>query len=228
MRSANERWYPPDKEEAIRLKRRHKPVLAIAVIVGALLVVVGYFIINPIIIRYQQMTQICELLLKYNPTFERVWLRPTAAYIIDNSFPFDPVFMAAVLVNESAAIRDAESKAGAKGFYGVKDENHDKKTPKEDYLQLQWQLETAKRVLLGFYQEGYVKITPKGKIPGYGKETARAMHNGFVGLKINQHVADAYVASIYTDLADATDMIWQKKPRRANGKADKESADHKK
>jgi hypothetical protein len=213
MKHHTRRWGPTDKRKAYWKVRWLPAFMFGSAALGIILFAIVQWGLSTVHRNNVQVQAISTLILKYNKDFEKAWLRPTAQYIIDNAYPFDPILMASIMVNESGAERKAESPAGAEGFWQIKPQGDDHKIPKMQRLQLAFQLEKAKERLLYFYENGYCQ-TAKGKRRcGYGKETVIGMHYGYVGVDKNFADADKYIARIYTDRADVMGLVWQKEPK---------------
>lgn len=204
MKHWTKRWLPADKKKAYALLRWRYAFRGGCFALGIILMLGVHFVVLPMHQRAKEVQIISEIIVKYNPAFEPQWVKPTARYLGKNSGPFDPVWLAVVAGEEGGYKIEAESTAGAEGwFQNMPDKSKDRMAR----LRLEHQTQEAIAKLLFFYQNGF----PLGGKDDYAKGTVLGMHGGYVGWRSSRGKPTTmeYMARIYCEWAQATGGVWK-------------------
>jgi len=224
MKSINKRWYAEDKRKAVRTIHKLYFLLPLALAVGFVISTAYHTFYIPMQQQKKELQSdlqiISQLIQKHNPKFEPVYIEPVARYIIENSGNYDPVWLVCIALHESGFNREAKSNKGAEGFWQIKPHGKEYQVSLSDRFMFRYQLEKAKERLDGFYKKGYCIVKKQGKkskrICGIGKQTIYGMHRGYIGSTTSKSKpqADAYIAKIYCEYAEARRLIWKKLPQK--------------
>ena len=201
MKSPNKRWSPKDKRKAYKLISGFPFMLLMACLIG----IVGTCIIwvwewdrrkgVAVEMKHENDIQIISTLIQEsNPSFDPVYVRATAEYIASNCGIYDPVFITVIGYYEGSWKQTAQSSKGAEGFFQIKPQGEEKQLSKAQRLFLEYQLEKAIERLDEFYEK---------------HQSIYKMHFGYVGAVKNKHIADNYIAKIYTKYAEVRGFIWK-------------------
>jgi hypothetical protein len=212
MKTPDERWRLPDKQKAYAILRFRPVIILIAVTVLAILSHLVPYFYGKWQRGEREMAIIMSIIEEANPSYDPVFAKATAKFMIRNSANFDPVLIACIWRWESAFLSDNESHIGASGFGGnlpTKKERNE--YSKGDWLSLELQsIQTVDDLNLK-YECGYcTKINKKGIcLKSKGAHTIYGMHRGYVGGVKNVDIVNNYITKIYTLYESKRGHIWR-------------------